>query len=53
MELRVLKNKANGQISITVPKAIADLYGIDEKTKVMLESKKKGKNEFILKIENK
>jgi len=49
MELTVVKNKANGQVSIIIPKGIAELYKIDNTTKVILEPK--NKNEFVMKIE--
>lgn len=52
MELKVLKNKRNGQVSITIPKSMAELYGIDEKTNVDLLPKMKKKYEFTLVVEN-
>ena len=49
MKLTVLKNKVTGQISVNIPKSIAELYKIDNTTKIFLEPK--NKNEFILRIE--
>jgi len=53
MELKVLKNKRTGQISINIPKAVSELYGINGESKVSLETKEKKKHEFILRVENK
>lgn len=49
MELTVLKNKLTGQVSINIPKSIAELYKIDNTTKIFLEPK--NKTEFVLRIE--
>lgn len=49
MKLTVLKNKATGQVSINIPKSVAELYKIDNAAKIFLEPK--NKNEFILRIE--
>lgn len=49
MKLTVIKNKTNGQVSINIPKSVAELYKIDNTTKIFLEPK--NKNEFVLRIE--
>jgi len=48
MQLSVIKNKANGQIFINIPKSVAELYKIDNATKIFIEPK--GKDELIMKI---
>ena len=52
MELSILKNKNNGQVSINIPKAISELYSIDENSKVTLELKDKKNSEFRLIVKN-
>ncbi|KHO47819.1 MAG: hypothetical protein QT00_C0002G0481 [archaeon GW2011_AR5] len=48
MKLTVLKNKKTGQVSINIPKGMAELYKIDNKTEISIEPK--NNNEFTLKI---
>lgn len=48
MQLSVIKNKANGQIFINIPKSVAELYNINNTTKIFLEPK--SKNELIMNI---
>lgn len=48
IELNIIKNKANGQIILNIPKSVADLYSLDEKAKIILEPR--SKDEFLMKI---
>ena len=50
MRLTVLKNKKTGQVSINIPKGMADLYKIDNKTEIFVEPK--NSNELVLKIKH-
>jgi bifunctional DNA-binding transcriptional regulator/antitoxin component of YhaV-PrlF toxin-antitoxin module len=51
-DLKVLKNKANGQVTITIPKAVAEMFGIDESSKLSLKAKPQKAHEFVLRVEN-
>jgi len=53
MKLTILKNKRTGQVSINIPKGVAELYKIDENADVQLLPKDKKRNEFLLVIERK
>lgn len=50
MILKLLKNKRNGQITITIPKPMVELFGITDKSIVEIEPKDKKQHEFVLKI---
>jgi len=53
VELKVLKNKANGQVTITIPKAVAEMFDINENSKLSLKAKPQKAHEFVLRVESK
>lgn len=48
MKLTVVRNKANGQVTMIIPKSVAELHGLNEKIEAYLEPK--GKDEFVLRV---
>lgn len=51
MELTVVKNKRTGQWSLLIPKGVAEIFEMKEKTRIDIRFKNRKKKEFILSVE--